>query len=176
MAGFSNVATGAQPVAVNPDAQVLLDFKSAINAYMELHDKLEKKVPRLKETDDPGAIKASQTALAAELRAARKNAKRGDIFTPAIAAKFRRLMYPELKGEDGADTKAAIKDDAPVGVTLKVNADYPETAALPTVPPNILASLPQLPDDLEYRIIDRHLILRDVDANIIVDFILSAVR
>ena len=35
------------------------------------------------------------------------------------------------------------------------------------------AKLPELPDRLEYRLLSEALILRDVDANIIVDFILD---
>jgi hypothetical protein len=59
---------------------------------------------------------------------------------------------------------------------LKVNARYPADAPLPTVPPNLLANLPQLPEDLEYRIIGRDLILRDVHANLIVDFARRIIR
>ena len=61
-------------------------------------------------------------------------------------------------------------------VKFEVNATYPESQPLPTMPPNLLASLPKLPEDLEYRIIGRHLILRDVHANIIVDYIPNAIR
>jgi hypothetical protein len=59
---------------------------------------------------------------------------------------------------------------------LKVNAKYPEGAALPTVPANLLATLPQLPEDLEYRIVGKDLILRDVHANVVVDFIPGIIR
>ena len=38
-----------------------------------------------------------------------------------------------------------------------------------TVPPNILAALPKLPEDLEYRFVNKHMILLDVHANLIVD-------
>jgi hypothetical protein len=47
-------------------------------------------------------------------------------------------------------------------------------SALP-VPPLILVNLPRLPDGLEYRFMGRDLILRDRDANIIVDFLPGAV-
>jgi hypothetical protein len=86
-------------------------------------------------------------------------------------------MYPEVKGPDAAATKAAMKEDAPApgSVRLKVNATYPEAAPLPTVPPNILQNLPKLPEQLEYRVVGKHLILRDVDANVIVDYIPNAI-
>jgi hypothetical protein len=163
-------ATGHAQEKVNPHAAVLQEFKKRIDHYMKLHADLEKQSPPLKETEDPAKIKASQDALAAKIRAARAGAKPGEIFTPAVQTEFRRLLRPEVTGPDAAATKKAIKDDAPVTVALKVNAAYPSDQPLPTVPPNVLMSLPELPEDLEYRIIGRHLILRDVHANIIVDF------
>lgn len=160
----------------NTDALVLKDFNDRIAAYTKLRNKLKSDAPPLKETKDPAQIKASQDALAAKIREARKDARPGDIFTPEIRAKFRELMYPETKGAEGRATKAAIQEDTPAGVKFKVNATYPEKEALPTMPPNLLASLPQLPEDLEYRIIGKHLILRDVHANVIVDYIPNAIR
>src|SRR5687767_6975727 len=168
-------AIGAQ-VQTNPEAQVLADFKSRIDAYMELHKKLEKESPPLKETNDPAQIHASQEVMGKKIQQARKTAKPGDIFTPEIRQLFRRLMYPETRGKEGAEVKASIKEDAPKGVPLRVNAKYPEGVPLPTVPPSLLAALPKLPEDLEYRIINKDLILRDVHANVIVDYIPNAIQ
>ena len=171
-------ATGLQEPRTNPSAQLLQDFKTRVDKYMDLHNRLEKESPPLKETKDAAKIKASQEALAEKIRAARAGAPQGEIFTPEIAQLFRRLMYPELKGPDAPETKRAIKDDAPApkSVALKVNARYPESQPLPTVPANLLAELPKLPEDLEYRIVGKTLILRDVHANVIVDFIPNAIR
>jgi hypothetical protein len=159
----------------NYDAVVLKDFNDRIETYTKLRNKLKGDAPRMKETKDPAEIKASQDALAARLREARTGARPGEIFTQEIRTKFRQLMAPEMKGAEGRATKAAIKEDAPDGVKFAVNATYPEAEALPTMPPNVLAALPQLPEDLEYRIIGKHLILRDVHANIIVDYIPNAI-
>jgi hypothetical protein len=168
--------TGAPNQPINSDARVLQDFQKRIDAYIKQRKDLMKQVPPLKETNDAAKIQAAQDALAAKIRAARKDAKPGDIFTPEIRQLFRRLMYPELKGPEGADAKQTIKEDAPKGVLLKVNAKYPDSAPLPTVPPNLLAALPKLPEDLEYRIINKDLILLDVHANLIVDYIQNAIR
>lgn len=162
----------------NPDAEVLVDFKKRIDDYMALHNKLEKQVPPMKETSDPAKIAASQKMLAMKIREARKTAKQGDIFTPEIRQLFRRLMYPEVKGREGRQTKAAITEESHElkAVPLKVNAEYPDDAPLMTVPPNILAALPKLPKDLEYRFVNRNLILLDTHANLIVDFIPNAIQ
>ena len=158
------------------DAVALQDFRARIDKYVELHKQAQKKSPRMKETNDTAKIKAAQQVLAETIQATRKDAKPGDIFTPAIRKTFRQLMYPELKGPDGRETKAAIKDDAPTAVPLKVNTHYPEAEPLSTVPPNLLARLPQLPEELDYRITGKHLLLRDADANLIVDYIPNAIQ
>lgn len=163
--------------APNPRAVVLADYQKRIDEYMKLHDKASKGPAKMKETTDPSDIREAQATLAERLRAARADARQGDIFTPEIRAEFRRLMYPELKGEAGRETKAALREDAPEKrVPLKVNASYPEGEPRPTVPANLLVNLPRLPEDLEYRIVGRHLILLDDDANLIVDFIPNAIR
>ena len=163
---------------VNPDAKLMQDFQERIKSYMALHDKAKKDAPALKETKDAAKIKAAQDALATGIRQLRPNARKGEILTPEIAALFRRLMYPEMKGPDGAATKEALKEDAPAraSITLKVNARYPDEQPLPTMPPNLLANLPKLPEELEYRIVGKDLILRDVPANLIADFIPAAIR
>jgi hypothetical protein len=115
--------------------------------------------------------------LAAKVRAARSSAARGDIFTPATEAMFRRLLRPQVTGtSDAADNKAIIKDDAPKPqeVPFKVNGEYPKDAPLSTVPPDVLKSLPPLPENLQYRFVGRHLILYCTRGNLIVDYMLNA--
>jgi hypothetical protein len=58
---------------------------------------------------------------------------------------------------------------------FKVNSPYPDKQPLSSVPPNVLASLPQLPKDIEYRFVGKHLILRDVRANLIIDYMPNAI-
>jgi hypothetical protein len=171
----ATAGTDAQ-TRTNPDAQILADFQKRIDTYMDLHKRIEKESPPLKETKEPHRIQASQEVMGRKIQEARKSAKQGEIFTPEVRQLFRRLMYPETKGQEGSETKAAIKDDAPKGVPIRVNAKYPDAAPLPTVPPNLLAALPRLPEDLEYRFINRDLILRDVHANVIVDYIQNAIK
>jgi hypothetical protein len=92
---------------------------------------------------------------------------------------IKRLIYPEVKGPERKETRQALEEeDGEVAeVWLKVNGTWPDSEPLTTTPANILANLPQLPKDVEYRIANkRHLVLRDVDANIIIDFIYNAIR
>ena len=167
-------AAPAGKAPVNADAAALKDFTDRVAKYVSLHEEAVKTAPPQKQTTEPAEILNAQKALAAAIRAKRADAKPGDIFTPEIRAQFRRLLSPTVKGEDGQDAKAILKDDAPVNVPLKVNSDYPEGKTLPTVPAKVLLNLPTLPKTLEYRFVDKHLILRDTPANIIVDYIPNA--
>ena len=165
-------AYAPQTPLINPDAQVLQDFKARVDKYVELRKKADDSAPPIKKTDDPVELRTAQQALAERIGAARTPAKQGDIFTPEIAARFRKLLRPEVKDYG---TKATIKDDNPGAIPFKVNGPYPSKEPLSTVPPNVLASLPPLPKDIEYRFVDKHLILRDARANLIIDYIPNAI-
>ena len=52
---------------------------------------------------------------------------------------------------------------------MEVNSVYPSALPLATFPPNLLKKLPELPPELEYRIVGRDLMLRDVKGNVVVD-------
>lgn len=166
--------------ALNSDP-VIQDFKQRLDRYIMLQKKVANDSLPLKETTDPAKITAAQDVLAEKLRAIRKNAMPGDIFTPPVRAKFRQVMSLEAKGTTGTRTREVISgggeaDEIPRNTVIKVNATYSSKDPLPTVPPNLLTNLPALPMDVEYRIVGKTLILRDVDANIIVDFIPNAIR
>jgi hypothetical protein len=173
---------GAPPAPAKPaqkansGALALQDFKKRIETYMAVHNRVAKAAGPMKTTNDPAEISRAKEALAAGLREARAEAQPGDIFTPEIRAAFRRILVPELQGEDGKDAKEIIKDDAPAAVPLKVNTKYPDGATRPTVPAAILANLPQLPKELEYRFVEKHLVLVDVQAGLIADFIPNAIK
>jgi hypothetical protein len=162
---------------VNPDAGLVAEFKKKVDAYADLRKDLEKKAPPLKETSNPAEIALAEKALAQQIRAARANAKPGDIFTPATRAMFRRLLHPTVKGEDGAENKSAIRDDSPEpkDIPFKINGEYPKDEALSTVPPDVLKTLPPLPENLQYRFVGKHMLLYCSRGNLIIDYMLNAI-
>ena len=161
--------------AVNPDAAALAEFTARVDEYVAIHKEVAKGDAKPRQTEDPAEITAAKKTLAGRVQAARVTAKQGDIFTPAVQPVFRRLLAPELKGEDGHDAKAVLKDDAPAAGTVpfKVNAKYPESQPLPSVPANLLLTLPTLPAPLEYRIVGKHLLILDMAADLVVDYMLN---
>lgn len=162
----------AQP-RVNADAATLKRFNDRIEAYVALQKKLQEGLPALSPSDRTAGIEAHQKALADRIRQARKAAKPGEVFSDA-APLFRQVIGRDGENRSVRDAFAAMQE-VPPQQPPAVNASYPVKSPLATVPPLILVNLPRLPDDIEYRFMGRDLILRDRNANLIVDFIAGAV-
>lgn len=81
-------------VEVNRLALTLVDFEERIDEYMDLREDIADELADAESTTDVARIRAREEALASRIRAARRGAKHGDIFTPAIRAAFRRLLAP----------------------------------------------------------------------------------
>src|SRR5204863_3096371 len=105
---------------------------------------------------------------------ARADAKAGDIFTPEMQTFVKQRFAAIFKGPRGAQIRKYIHDE-PHPVTPEINKRYPDIVPLSTMPVSVLAQLPKLPDELEYRFIQNHLILMDVHAHVILDYVLDAI-
>jgi hypothetical protein len=144
----------------------MADFSARVSSYVELRNKLAEGLPALK-VGSPADVRKAVHALAARIRVARADAKRGDIFTPLISSEMKGALALQVDDSTWAD----LVDDNPGEFAKRVNASYPEARPFSTVPANILAILPQLPEHMEYRFIGPHLGLLDTRAGVIVDWI-----
>ena len=158
--------------AVNQDSLVVVEFQGRVDGYMKLRKRAQSEVPSLKPTDSPEDIAEYKRDLAHKLREARRHSRQGDIFTPKVSDLFRRLLAANLQGPDAAQVRASLRRADPVPpLPLRVNALYPDGLPLQSTPPSILLDLPRLPQELEYRIVGRDLVLLDVKAGLIVDYL-----
>jgi hypothetical protein len=163
----------AQPSRVNADAVTLKAFNERVEAYVALQKKLQDGLPALAPSDRTAGVEAHQKALAVRIQEARKGSKPTDIFGDA-APLIRQVIVRDGEKRSVRDAFAAMQE-VPPRQPPAVNASYPKQSPLATVPPLILTNLPRLPDGIEYRFMGRDLILRDRNANLIVDFIAGAV-
>jgi len=154
------------------DAQIALDLQARARAYLDLRKKVAGNAPS--PGDSPAAITSAQRDLANKIRVARAGTKQGDIFTPAIAAYVKRQIAATISGPHGSDIRASLRRAEPVKIQLQVNQSYPENLPLQSTPPSLLMNLPDLPKGLEYRVLGSELVLRDADANIVVDYVPNA--
>jgi hypothetical protein len=155
------------------DAELVSDFERRAARYMRLHDKIQKQGTRQKQGGDIDENLVSQQAMAMRIRFARYDARPGDLFTPEIALALRRALDPEIRGLSALGVRESIREDAPATFVLVVNGSFPDGGPRSTMPGNVLRILPPLPSGLEYRIIDSHLVLIDVEADIVVDYMVD---
>jgi hypothetical protein len=162
--------------------EAIKDFNERVEDYLKLHKRAASTLPDLTGKEDPVTVAAYRVALARAIRARRGAAHRGDIFDAKVVPTIVARVRAELQGPEARPARKVIREGNPqfdpegyVPVPIRINADYPLKAPVSTVPPSVLMVLPPLPAEvLEYRFVGRDLILRDVEANLIVDYILGA--
>jgi hypothetical protein len=154
------------------DEQTALDLQARVKTYLDLRNKVAGGAP--KQADSPSAIAAAQSELANKIRVARAGVKQGDLFTPRIADYVRGQIAKALAGPHGHDIRASLQRAEPVNIQLQINQSYPGNLPLQSTPASLLLNLPDLPKGLEYRLLGSELVLRDADANIVVDYIPNA--
>jgi hypothetical protein len=161
------------------EKRAFADFEQRAGAYAQLHREVARRtVPPLEVTTDPARIWQAVEALAMELVRVRQSARAGDIFTPEIATAFRHVIATGCIANE-LELLARTHDEEDLAgfpfPAPAVHGRWPEDLPLTTMPPDILAVLPALPAELEYRFMNRDLVLWDVDANLIVDFVTAAI-
>ncbi len=159
-------------VQAEPADGTTADFCERIAAYVTFRGELQEHLPALRVTTDVAEIRSVVLALATGMRSTRRRPREGQIFRPRIAAEFRSRLRL-VATADACDT---IMDDNPGQLRHPVSRDYPEGKPRSSVPATVLAILPILPPDIEYRFAGGDLVLLDTRANIVVDRMVNAIR
>lgn len=170
------VAGCREPAPDNSMTESVEEFTSRVNDYVALRNRLADSVGPLSENMTQEQIAARATALSQAILLARPDARQGDIFTPRAASVFGALIEQEYSRRPPRvrEVREDAQDELPDFVP-KVNQLYPTTYPLATFPPELLPLLPRLPEEVEYRVVNHYLLLRDVESNLIVDFMPRAV-
>jgi hypothetical protein len=159
------------------DARGFKEFHERVEGYEKLHKDAEKSLPKLKKKDRPEGIADRQQALVNKIRELRSSARQGDIFTPNATEAITRTIKAVFAGPEAREVRETIQAGEPLkGFEVQVNQRYPESLPFTTVPPTLLRKLPELPEEVDYRILGPSLLLIDRKANMIVDFIPNAIH
>jgi hypothetical protein len=172
-----SLSTKGQDLAAEKidDAATKAKFESAIDSYVASRREIETRLPALPTEATPEQITAHKALLLQNLRETRNMAKRGDIFTPEAEALIARIIKETYSEEELAKLRLESVQAETKGVPLKVNAAYPESKERLEMPPRLLLVLPELPDEVNYRFVGRHLLLLDKDSTLILDFMPNAI-
>lgn len=163
----------AQPVPDHESA--LKSFSTQVNSYVALHRRLEAPLAPLDESGEPLHTYVSRQILANAIRRARATVHQGAFFAPTVAEVFRATI---------ADTRDDLRP-----WLFRLHQEYliaPDVhpyvnepcmpAEMHELPDVLLHKLPPLAPELEYRLLDFDLVLWDVHAYLVVDFLPDAFR
>lgn len=169
------------PTTVPPAVDPALDpFKRALQTYVDQTQPYRKQAAQAgeqvpgKSTPTDGAeasVRVRQNALADALKMKiRPMAKQGELFGSAAGIIRERVtqIFDGPRHDLLMDALAEQQDEgskAPQQFALNDHVDAPR------VPPVLADELPPLPKQLEYDFLGRTLLLRDVDADVVVDFL-----
>lgn len=159
-----------------PNQQALADFMDHVNYYAAVQRMVVASLGPPLMWSDGEQILRQQRRYANAMREARPGAREGGFFTPAISRYFRDRIDAIVQ-ETGFDVMTAFEAPDPDEVVIMAVPRAAEAVpwnAGPVMWPSMLAGLPQLPPELEYRFLGRHLILVDVLANVVVDVLYDA--
>ena len=167
-AAFAAHADAAGQAMVNEYGAAVKAFRDRADEYLAQHRHIASQLPPLKNTDDAGELTAREDALGQRIAAARAGIRPGEFIGRDLEPHVREAVKKDWENRP-ADAREAVGDDLPPASVAKINRPYPSEQPLATFPASLLAALPPLPEGLEYRLAGRHLIVRDVKANLVVD-------
>ena len=146
-------------------------FHERVESYAALHRRLAPPPPTTLATDPLSKLLTSRY-LAEAMRSERRFAGQGDIFTPEVATIFRWMLADSIGELDGEGFLTALNAGVPVprGLHPTVNETY-TMAPLYRIPAEVRSGLPKLPAELDYRLAAHDLVLWDIYAGIVVDFV-----
>jgi hypothetical protein len=168
----TQVESAASPPESDDDTDAVAEFQRRLVQYDAVHRRLDASLPAQVVSPNLAEIIAIGEAHHEALRTSRHAARQGDMFFPGIARLFRRWIGDSLHGRTTQEFLVMItEEDARAMAPPSINGSYQHGSTLTTMPPHLLQILPRLPTGLEYRFMDRDLILWDPHANLIIDFI-----
>lgn len=167
-------AVAASAQRQTPESYAVRQFTAATQEYAWLHRRLENQLAPLEVTSNVVTITRAVQEMAAAVRAARPDARQGDLFTDTLGAELRSRIAAALVDHDFTPGDMLMQEAAEgvdaSQVPLTVNGPFPwiyGTAMFPCV----LQALPPLPPELQYRIVGTTLVLIDVHAGLIIDLL-----
>ena len=150
----------------------MLQFTNRVDDYVETHRRLAAAIeqPFCSEAEE---LTRQADVLGAAIRDARPRAKEGDIFTMAASEMFRARIAAIVR-RTNFDVAAFLERHSGEAEELEVHVfgALPWRSHLALMP--IIRQLPELPPELEYQFVGRHLVLMDVGANMVVDVLRNA--
>ena len=167
VAGLALLVT--QPVTAQTDAKAeVVAFQTRLNAYVEMHRKLEGPLPPIQVTKDMNEVHRLMEQLRRRILAER--GPRGTLLTPALIETFRQIIASTLTLADIVNVSEELEEHTPPRMgRVRINQPLPANAPFVTIPPPLLRALPELPPELRYVALSGALLIWDHHADLVID-------
>lgn len=170
----SVTAQTSQAVSEHP---ALREFARRVAAYVELRHTIVATLPPVPTGGGAVDVTAAVDRIREAIQFARLRAHRGDLFVPEVAPVFRALIRRAL-ADDGIDPRELVADAKadmpPHAPPVLINQPFPP-GRQPAMAVCLLAALPSLPVEVQYRLDGRTLVLVDVTTRLVLDVLPGAV-
>ena len=188
IAAIALIASSCGPVLPPTTAPAQPDptfdpFRQALQTYIDQTQPYRKEAAQAQEKapgkDAPAAssaeaLRTRQNELAEALRTKlRPNAAQGQLFTAPTGTAIKH----QIAAAFDSPKKDLLLDDMAEQLTTPAKSQSPkinQKLDAPRVPPRLMEILPPLPKQLEYDFTDATLVLRDIDADVVVDYLPAA--
>ena len=164
-----------QPEASVPvrEQKALSSFLRAVDEYVVVYRVVEPLEPDALCLPDGGY--GSVTALRSRTFGERRSLKEGAIFDPEVATFFRQRLAATVRlyGSAPLDLVSTMNREELTAPYVTVGKPLPWGVGSPALA-WLLVALPVLPDELDYRLVARDLVLLDVHTNVVVDVLRAA--
>jgi hypothetical protein len=169
-------APDAQVSMTPEDSAALQQWTLNVEGYLEIRQQAVRVAPLPRISSDPAEFLMRRMALAVEIRARRAGARVGDLFTTEVGRTFRKQIARALTDHQIAiaDLLADLRSETMPGAPLPAVNERFAWQLGAAMPPCVLAALPELPKELQYRLVGRDLILIDLDATLVIDILPGA--
>ena len=166
-----------QPQAATREEGPTLDlFSSRLDAYMQIHNDVEHRLAPKRLFDDPEDLFDTIRSMRSGIREARADARPGSVFTAEVSALIRARLAQRLAACNYTveEVLAFLNEERFPGTPKpRINGAFPWSVGS-AMWPTLLAALPALPPELQYRFFDRDLVLIDTHADLVVDIVEGA--
>ena len=150
-------------------------FQIAVSRYVSLHRTIERFVPPIKDVTDPLEAKRSMVAMSEAIRKARWSVTEGNVFMGQVAIGIQNTLTTATRNAD-PDCQRGLSDilHSPADTWSETVNDAFPWALSRMLPSCVRDALPELPIELQYRVVGADLVLVDLHANLIVDILRGA--
>jgi hypothetical protein len=158
------------------ERDAMAEFDTRVQEYVRLRDDIARDLPPQRVTSDPEELLAARDSLLHAVQRARRDIQPGSMFSGRPAVAFRHLF----------DTIAATRQVDLNQMVRILRLERSSGAERPVVNepydwrlgawmwPWLLAELPALPPDLQYRVVETDLVLIDIRAGLVIDILEQA--